>query len=165
LGISKAYTTRVGSGPFPTELVDATGDKIREKGHEFGSTTRRPRRCGWLDMVILKRAVELNSLTGLCITKLDVLDGFETLRIATGYRLAGQLLDFPPQNAEQLAACEPIYEDLPGWQASTAGITEWEKLPSEAQVYLKRVEALVGIPVAMVSTGPDRNETIFLQNF
>ena len=163
LGITKAYATRVGSGPFPTELEDDVGDRLRKRGNEFGSVTGRPRRCGWFDAAALKRAAQINGLTGLCITKLDVLDGLEILRICTGYRLNGKVTDILPYGAENIADCEPIYEDHPGWSDSTFGIKEWDQLPKAAQAYLRRMEALVGAPIAIISTGPDREETIVLQ--
>ena len=163
LGITKAYATRVGSGPFPTELEDEVGERLRKRGNEFGSVTGRPRRCGWFDAAALKRAAQINGLTGLCITKLDVLDGLETLRICTGYRLNGKVTDILPYGAENIADCEPIYEDHPGWSESTFGIQEWDQLPRAAQTYLRRMETLVGAPIAIISTGPDREETIVLQ--
>ncbi len=163
LGITKAYATRVGSGPFPTELEDEVGERLRKRGNEFGSVTGRPRRCGWFDAAALKRAAQINGLTGLCITKLDVLDGLETLRICTGYRLNGKVTDILPYGAENIADCEPIYEDHPGWSDSTFGIKEWDQLPKAAQTYLRRMETLVGAPIAIISTGPDREETIVLQ--
>jgi len=160
LGITKAYTTRVGSGPFPTELFDSVGDYLGEKGHEFGATTGRKRRCGWLDVAMLRTACRLNSLSGLCVTKLDVLDGLETLRICTGYTLNGAQLAEPPTAAEDLAACQPIYEDLPGWQSSTLGLQDYAQLPAKAQAYIERIEALVGVPAHIISTGANRHETI-----
>lgn len=165
LGVTKAYATRVGSGPFPTELSDQTGETLREFGHEFGSVTGRPRRCGWLDAVMVKRAAELNCLTGLCITKLDVLDHFERLKICVGYRLGESKLNSMPLDIEQLGMCEPIYEELPGWHCSTKGITDFNKLPEQAKSYIRRIEQLIGIPVVMISTGPDRDEVIFLEQF
>lgn len=162
LGITKAYTTRVGSGPFPTELFDAMGEHLAKRGHEFGSTTGRPRRCGWFDAVVLRRAVEVNSLSGLCITKLDVLDGLESIRICVGYRSGGQELDDLPIGAEALASCEPIYEEMPGWKTSTVGIQDYDALPANARAYLKRIEDLVGVGIDIISTGPDRAETITL---
>ncbi|HLB57479.1 MAG TPA: adenylosuccinate synthase [Gammaproteobacteria bacterium] len=164
LGITKAYTTRVGSGPFPTELHDEIGNRLRERGNEFGSVTGRPRRCGWLDIVMLHRSAQLNSLSGLCITKLDVLDGLDTVRICTKYRLHGKDISTLPTEVDELAACEPIYEELPGWKEPTAGIKKFADLPKNAQQYLLRVEELAGIPVDIISTGPDRNETIVLRH-
>ena len=179
LGITKAYATRVGSGPFPTELDDETGEALRKRGNEYGSVTGRPRRCGWFDAAALKRAAQINGLSGLCITKLDVLDGLPTLRICTGYQLnseiksgvkdevsaqaSGAIVDILPYGAENIECCTPIYEDHTGWTDSTVGISDWDKLPINAQRYLRRLEALVGAPIALVSTGPDREETIVLQ--
>jgi adenylosuccinate synthase len=164
LGITKAYATRVGSGPFPTELNEDIGERLRTRGNEFGSVTGRPRRCGWFDAAALKRAAEINGLSGLCITKLDVLDGLETLRICIGYRLAGQVLDVLPYGAEKISQCEPIFEEHAGWSESTFGIKSWDGLPANAQRYLKRIEQLVGARIAMVSTGPDREETIMVRH-
>lgn len=164
LGITKAYTTRVGSGPFPTELFDAMGEHLAKRGHEFGSTTGRPRRCGWFDAVALRRAVQVNSISGLCITKLDVLDGLESIRIGVGYRSLGENLDSLPIGAEALATCEPVYEELPGWKQSTVGIQKYNDLPENARSYLARIEQLVGVPLDIISTGPDRQETIVLRH-
>lgn len=164
LGITKAYTTRVGSGPFPTELQDDIGKRLAERGNEFGSVTGRPRRCGWLDMVLLRRSNQLNSFSGLCITKLDVLDGLDIVRICTAYRLDGKIIHQLPTDAEALTACEPIYEDLPGWKESTFGIKNFEDLPQNAKKYLLRMEELAGIPIDIISTGPDRDETILLRH-
>ncbi len=164
LGVMKAYTTRVGSGPFPTELHDDVGKQLAERGKEFGSVTGRPRRCGWLDMVILRRSIQLSSFSGLCIMKMDVLDGMEKVRICTAYQLHGRQITMLPTDAAELALCEPIYEDLPGWKESTAGIKTFSELPKNAQSYLLRIEALAGIPVDIISTGPDRNETIILRD-
>ncbi|KTD03784.1 adenylosuccinate synthetase [Legionella geestiana] len=165
LGITKAYTTRVGGGPFPTELKDDIGKRLAERGFEFGAVTGRPRRCGWFDAVLLKRSVELNSISGLCLTKLDVLDGLETLRIATAYRdAAGNLLQRPPQMAEDYEGLEPVYEDLPGWSESTADCREFSALPANAQAYIRRIEVLVGVPVDIVSTSPERESTIVLRD-
>ena len=160
LGITKAYTTRVGSGPFPTELEDDTGMHLAQRGHEFGSTTGRPRRCGWFDAAALRRAARLNSLSGLCITKLDVLDGLDTIRICTGYRCRGEEYEISPVGADLLADCEPLYEELPGWSASTVGVKRYEDLPENARRYLERIENLVDVPIHMISTGPDRDEII-----
>jgi len=160
LGIVKAYTTRVGAGPFPTELFDADGDHLGTKGHEFGATTGRKRRCGWLDLVALKRSLEINSVTGICITKLDVLDGMERIKICTAYRLNGREVTTPPVGADGFAACEPVYIELPGWQESTVGVTEYARLPQAARDYLERIEALCETPIDIVSTGPDRQQTI-----
>ncbi len=164
LGITKAYATRVGSGPFPTELTEEIGERLRKRGNEFGSVTGRPRRCGWFDAAALKRAAEINGLGGLCITKLDVLDGLETLRICTGYRIDGKVLDVLPYGADQISRCEPIFEEHAGWSESTFGVKSWEKLPANAQRYLKRIEQLVGAGIAMISTGPDREETILVKH-
>ncbi len=164
LGITKAYATRVGGGPFPTELSDAVGAGLAERGAEFGATTGRPRRCGWLDMVALRRAVQLNGVTGLCVTKLDVLDGLDEIKIATSYQFLGDQISEPPLDVAGYAKCEPNYETLPGWSESTAGITEWDQLPKAAQSYLMRVEELVGCPVHMVSTGPERDANVIIQH-
>ena len=164
LGVAKAYATRVGSGPFPTELDDEVGEHLRVKGNEYGSVTGRPRRCGWFDAAGLKRVVEINGITGLCITKLDVLDGLDTIRVAVGYKVRGERRDILPVGAEALAICEPIYEDHPGWKESTFGVKTFEDLPKTAQSYLRRLEVLVGAPVAIISTGPDRLETIVLKH-
>lgn len=164
LGVVKAYTTRVGAGPFPTELEDDIGRGLAERGHEFGSVTGRQRRCGWFDAAILRRNVQLNSLTGLCLTKLDILDGLETVRIGVGYRCDGKEYSLLPQDTELLTACEPIYEDLPGWKESTSGVKQWEQLPSNAQAYIKRIEELVKVPVDMISTSPEREDTIILKH-
>ncbi|WP_150299622.1 adenylosuccinate synthase [Pseudomonas profundi] len=160
LGITKAYTTRVGSGPFPTELFDATGARLAERGHEFGSTTGRARRCGWFDAVILRRAIEINSISGLCLTKLDVLDGLETIRICVGYRNADGAVIEAPTDADSYLGLEPVYEDVPGWSESTLGIKSLDDLPANARAYIARIEELVGAPIDLVSTGPDRHETI-----
>ncbi len=172
LGITKAYCTRVGAGPFPSELYDhenpakqdPVGIRLAEVGKEFGSVTGRPRRTGWLDAAALKRSIQINGLTGLCITKLDVLDGIKTIRLCVGYKLDGKTLGVLPRGAEAVARCEPIYEDFAGWSDSTVGITDWNKLPKTAQDYLKRVQEICGKPIAMVSTGPERDETILLQH-
>ncbi|MFU8838472.1 MAG: adenylosuccinate synthase [Thiohalomonadaceae bacterium] len=170
LGITKAYTTRVGAGPFPTELYDGVGlnDPIgahmAKLGHEFGSTTGRPRRCGWLDAVSLRRSVQLNSLSGICLTKMDVLDGLETLRIATGYRCNGQVLDAPPIGADAYAQCQPEYIEVPGWKENTVGIRDYAQLPEAAKAYISKIEEVVGVPVDIISTGPDRADTIVLRD-
>ena len=164
LGITKAYATRVGSGPFPTELENDIGERLRKRGNEFGSVTGRPRRCGWFDAAALKRAAQINGLSGLCITKLDVLDGLETLRICTGYKIDGHITDILPYGADSIAHCEPIFEDHAGWGESTYGVKTWDGLPRNAQVYLKRIEALVGTPIDLVSTGPDRDETVVVRH-
>jgi adenylosuccinate synthase len=160
LGIVKAYTTRVGAGPFPTELFDDTGGRLAAVGAEFGATTGRPRRCGWFDAVSLRRAVFSNSLTGLCVTKLDVLDGIDEIKIAIAYDLDGRRLDAPPMRADDYARCEPIYETVAGWSASTSGVTSFAALPSEARAYIERIEALLGIPVDLISTGAGRDDVI-----
>ncbi len=160
LGITKAYTTRVGSGPFPTELFDDIGKHLAEKGHEFGATTGRGRRCGWIDIVALRRSRIINSITGLCITKLDVLDGLETLRLCIGYESEGKELKSPPTGAEAFERCKPIYIDMPGWQESTLGVQSYEALPANARAYLEKIESLIETPIDIISTGPDRNETM-----
>ena len=164
VGVIKAYVTRVGSGPFPTELFDSVGAHLAKKGHEFGATTGRPRRCGWFDAVSARRACWLNSVSSLCVTKLDVLDGLSELAICTGYRINGQVLDRPPSGATTLADCEPIYEVVPGWNESTASIRVIDELPPLARAYLNRLEELLGVPVDIVSTGPDRDDTIILRH-
>jgi adenylosuccinate synthase len=164
LGITKAYTTRVGAGPFPTELFDEMGEHLAKRGHEFGSTTGRPRRCGWFDAVALRRANTLNSVTGLCITKLDVLDGLDTIRLCVGYRCGNEDRLTPPTGAEAFATCEPIYEEVPGWKESTVGVREYDKLPPNAKAYLQRIEEVVGCPIDIISTGPDRVDTIVLRH-
>lgn len=161
LGITKAYTTRVGGGPFPTELQDETGKHLAERGNEFGAVTGRPRRCGWFDAVLLRRSIEINSITGLCLTKMDVLDGLNTIRIAVAYRTHdGKLLTRPPQSADDFEGLEPVYEDMPGWQESTADITSIDDLPANALAYMRRIEAILGVPVDMLSTGPERDSTM-----
>jgi adenylosuccinate synthase len=160
LGITKAYTTRVGSGPFPTELDDDVARHLAERGNEFGSTTGRARRVGWFDAAALKRSIQLNGVSGLCVTKLDVLDGVETLRLGIGYRLDEAMSDILPVGAELLERCEPVYEDIPGWQQSTVGLRKFSDLPVNAQRYLQRIEQICGVPVDVVSTGPERDETI-----
>jgi adenylosuccinate synthase len=160
LGITKAYTTRVGGGPFPTELSDDVGERLRQRGQEFGATTGRPRRTGWFDAAALKRSIQLNGLSGLCITKLDVLDGVEAVKICVGYELEGTFSEILPVGAEELERCHPVYEELPGWMESTVGIRSYDSLPKGARAYLKRIEELAGVPVDLISTGPDREETI-----
>jgi adenylosuccinate synthase len=164
LGITKAYSTRVGSGPFPTELTDATGEHLRDRGQEFGSVTGRPRRCGWFDAAGLKRAVQLNGMTGLCITKLDVLDGLPAVRLGTGYRIDGRDADILPYGAEAVARCEPVYEEFEGWSVSTYGMRQWDELPANARRYLERLAEVLGVPIDLVSTGPDREQTILLRH-
>ena len=164
LGITKAYATRVGSGPFPTELLEDTGEQLRQRGQEFGSVTGRPRRCGWFDAAALRRAVQLNGVTGLCITKLDVLDGLPTVRLCTGYRYEGRAVDILPFGADAVARCEPVYQEFPGWNESTFGVCTWSKLPSAAQAYLNRLSELAEVPIDLVSTGPERDQTIVLRH-
>ncbi|WP_164117762.1 adenylosuccinate synthase [Sphingorhabdus sp. Alg239-R122] len=164
LGIVKAYTTRVGSGPFPTELEDATGQRLGERGHEFGTVTGRQRRCGWFDAVLVRQSCAVSGVTGIALTKLDVLDGFEKIRICTGYRLNGQVLDYFPSNAGDQAAVEPIYEEIEGWSETTAGARSWVDLPAQAIKYIKRVEELIQCPVALVSTSPEREDTILVKD-
>lgn len=166
LGITKAYTTRVGSGPFPSELAtDAgVGKHLASVGHEFGTVTGRARRCGWFDAALLKRSVQINGVSGMCLTKLDVLDGLESLKLCTGYKLDGKTIDIFPVGAEDAARCEPIYEEMPGWSETTVGAKSLAKLPANARAYVKRIEELVGVPMDMVSTGPDREETIVLRH-
>jgi len=164
LGITKAYTTRVGSGPFPTELFDETGAGLAKRGHEFGSTTGRARRCGWFDAVILRRAIDVNSISGICLTKLDVLDGLETINICVGYKNEhGAVID-APSDADSYIGLEPVYEEMPGWSESTLGAKTLEELPEAARAYIKRIEELTGAPIDIISTGPDRNETIVLRH-
>jgi adenylosuccinate synthase len=160
LGITKAYTTRVGAGPFPTELDNDIGRHLAHRGNEIGATTGRPRRVGWFDAAALKRSIQLNGVSGLCVTKLDVLDGVETLRLCVGYRLDHAISDILPVGAETLERCEPVYEDIPGWQQSTVGLTDFSQLPLNAQRYLQRMEEICGVPIDVVSTGPGREETI-----
>ena len=164
IGIVKAYTTRVGKGPFPAELFDDIGDRIQEKGAEFGATTGRRRRCGWLDTVILKNAVRLNGLTGLTITKLDVLDGLDAVKICTGYEYRGQILEEFPASLQVLAECKPVYETLPGWSEDISGIRRMEDLPTHVRDYLHRIEDLCQTPIQIVSVGPDRDQTIVLKH-
>jgi adenylosuccinate synthase len=164
LGITKAYATRVGSGPFPTELLDATGETLRQKGGEYGSVTGRPRRCGWFDGAALRRSVQLNGTTGLCITKLDVLDGLPTVRLCTGYRQGDTVSEILPFGADAVARCEPVYEDFPGWTVSTFGTREWNELPLGARQFLQRLSEVAGVPIDLVSTGPERDQTIVLRH-
>src|SRR5690606_20514132 len=160
LGVAKAYTTRVGGGPLPTELFDATGERLRDTGQEYGASTGRPRRCGWLDAVAVRPAARINGLDALAITTLDVLVGLETVEICTGYRCGTDVLTEMPGETAQLARCEPIYASMPGWQAPTAGATEYAKLPPEARAYVERLEEICEVPAAIVSTGSDRSHTI-----
>ncbi len=164
LGIVKAYTTRVGAGPFPTELFDEMGEHLARVGHEFGATTGRARRCGWFDAVALRRSIINNSVTGLCVTKLDVLDGLDVLNICTGYQVNGEKIDTMPVGAEAFEACEPIYEEMPGWQESTVGVQQYDKLPQAAINYLERIAELTETPIDIISTGPDREETIVVRH-
>lgn len=165
LGITKAYTTRVGGGPFPTELKDEIGSTLAQRGNEFGSVTGRPRRCGWFDAVLIQRAIELNSITGICLTKLDVLDGLDTIKIAVAYRDAsGKLLDRPPTSAEDFEGIEPIYEEVDGWRESTADLSSIEQLPPNARAYIKRLEELLNVPIDIISTGAERDSTMILKN-
>lgn len=165
LGITKAYTTRVGSGPFPTELNDEVGEHLGTVGHEFGATTGRERRCGWFDAVAMHRAVQINSITGFCLTKLDVLDGIKELKICTGYKKpSGEIITVSPTAAEGYEEITPVYETLPGWTEKTESVTQRENLPINALAYIKRIEEITGVPVDIISTGPDRNETIILVN-
>jgi adenylosuccinate synthase len=164
LGIIKAYTTRVGSGPFPTELLDETGAQLARIGAEFGSTTGRPRRCGWFDAVIARRAVLNSGINGLCVTKLDVMDDLDTVKICVAYRLNGELLDAPPASVDYFVDCQPVYEEMPGWKQSTAGITEYHKLPVAARAYLDRIQAELDVPIDLISTGADREHTIVVRH-
>ncbi|MBF9058226.1 adenylosuccinate synthase [Rhodobacterales bacterium HKCCSP123] len=162
LGIVKAYTTRVGEGPFPTELLDADGQRLGERGHEFGTTTGRKRRCGWFDACLVRQTCATSGVKGIALTKLDVLDGFETLKICVGYDLDGQRLDYLPTAADQQARCTPIYEEMPGWSESTEGARSWADLPGEAVKYVRRIEELIECPVALLSTSPERDDTILV---
>ena len=164
LGIVKAYTTRVGSGPFPTELTDATGQRLGERGHEFGTVTGRKRRCGWFDAVLVRQVAAVSGLTGIALTKLDVLDGFDEIRICTGYRLRGTLYGHLPPHPRDQAAVEPVYETMEGWQETTAGARSWADLPAQAIKYIRRVEELIQCPVALVSTSPERDDTILVRD-
>ncbi len=164
LGITKAYSTRVGNGPFPSELHDANGEHLGTKGHEFGATTGRKRRTGWFDAVAMRKSAKLNSLSGICLTKLDVLDGLSTIGICTGYKLNGKLTETAPLGAEQYQQCVAIIEEMPGWSGATAGVTDFNALPYNAKAYIKRIEELVGVKVTILSTGAERDETIVLEN-
>jgi adenylosuccinate synthase len=164
LGIIKAYTTRVGAGPFPTELFDEYGEHLSRVGHEFGSVTGRKRRCGWFDSVASRRSILHNSVSGLCVTKLDVLDGLEQIRVAVGYRCDGRVQQSPPLSSDGYADCEPVYEDLPGWQETTVGVRRYDELPQNARRYLERLQEIVGVPIDLVSTGPEREQTIVLRH-
>ncbi len=164
LGIVKAYTTRVGAGPFPTELFDDHGEHLGVKGHEFGATTGRKRRCGWLDTVALRRSLQINSVTGTCVTKLDVLDGLDTVKICVAYRLDGREVDTPPVGADRFERCEPVFIEMPGWKESTVGAQSPDALPEAARSYLRKIEELCETPIDIISTGPDRDETIVLRH-
>ena len=164
LGIVKAYTTRVGSGPFPTELDDATGQKLGERGHEFGTVTGRKRRCGWFDAVLVRQSCAISGVTGIALTKLDVLDTFETLKICVGYKLRGEVIDYLPAHAADQAEVEPVYEEMEGWQGTTAGARSWADLPAQAVKYIRRIEELIDCPVASVSTSPERDDTILVRD-
>jgi adenylosuccinate synthase len=164
LGIVKAYTTRVGAGPFPTELDDEMGQRLGERGREFGTVTGRKRRCGWFDAVLVRQSASISGITGIALTKLDVLDGFDVIRICRGYRLGEQTFDYLPPHALDQAAVEPVYEDIEGWSASTAGARSWSELPAQAIKYIKRIEELIDCPVALVSTSPDRDDTILVRD-
>ena len=163
LGITKAYTTRVGAGPFPTELFDDVGAELGRRGNEFGATTGRERRCGWFDAVAVRRAAILNGITGICLTKLDVMDTLESISICVAYELDGKQIDHPPIGADEFSRCVPVYESMPGWQANTAGTTQMQQLPEAAQAYIKRLELLTQVPVHLVSTGPERNENVVIR--
>ena len=164
LGIVKAYTTRVGEGPFPTELHDEIGRLLGERGHEFGTVTGRPRRCGWFDAALVRQSIMVGGIQGIVLTKLDILDGFKTLKICTGYRLRDGQVDYLPAGLRDQASLEPIYEELEGWSESTAGVRVWEDLPPNAKAYVRRIEALIGAPAAMVSTSPQREDTIMIRD-
>lgn len=164
LGITKAYCTRVGEGPFPTELENKIGQYMRDKGGEYGAVTGRPRRCGWFDGAAMRRAVQTNGLSALAVMKLDVLDGMDTVRLGVGYKYNGEVIDVMPYGADACAKCEVIYEDFPGWKENTFGVTKWEDLPETAKRYLARLSEVAGCPIAVVSTGPDRSQTILLDN-
>jgi adenylosuccinate synthase len=160
--VYKAYTSRVGAGPAPTELNDAVGQQIRDLGHEYGATTGRPRRCGWFDGVAARYVQQINALTGVVVTRLDVLDTLPSLKVCVAYRLDGKRIEHLPSNAEDLDRCEPIYEEMPGWQSPTSDIRRFVDLPANAQAYVNRLEALIGSPVVMVSVGPERDQMVFV---
>ncbi len=164
LGIAKAYTTRVGSGPFPTELDDEIGERLGTRGREFGTVTGRKRRCGWFDAVLMRQSVSVSGITGIALTKLDVLDGFDEIKVCTGYRLKGKALDYYPSNSADQAAVEPVYQSMPGWSESTAGARSWDDLPAQAIKYIRRIEELIRCPVALVSTSPEREDTILVRD-
>ncbi len=165
VGVCKAYTTRVGEGPFPTELKDETGDTMRERGAEYGATTGRPRRCGWFDAVAAKRAIQINGISNLCLTKLDVLDEFEEIKICTKYRLGDKLYEVPPIDTYTYEKCLPVYEKVKGWKVNTKGIREYGELPEEARSYIERLEKILGVKISIISTGPDRESTIVRDRF
>ncbi|MBN8817415.1 MAG: adenylosuccinate synthase [Sphingomonas sp.] len=164
LGIVKAYTTRVGSGPFPSELTDETGERLGQRGHEFGTVTARKRRCGWFDAVLVRQTCALSGVTGIALTKIDVLDGFETIKICTGYRLNGEIIDYLPAHAGDQAKIEPVYEEMEGWEGTTVGARSWADLPAQAIKYIRRIEELIECPVASVSTSPERDDTILVRD-
>jgi len=164
LGIVKAYTTRVGEGPFPTELTDAVGQRLGERGDEFGTVTGRPRRCGWFDAALVRQSIAVAGIDGVVLTKLDVLDGLDALKICTGYRLGGEVVDYLPAGLREQAALEPIYEDIAGWSGSTKGARSWRDLPPNAVIYVRRIEELIGAPVVQVTTGPDRKDVIVMRD-
>lgn len=164
LGVAKTYATRVGAGPFPTELKDELGAHLAQRGAEFGATTGRPRRCGWFDAVTVRRARQVNSLSSLCLTKLDVLDGLASVKLCTHYRRNGKTTEYPPASAEAMSGCEPVYETLPGWSESTSGVRSIDELPEQARIYIDRIEQLVGVPVDIISTGAERDATICLRH-
>ncbi|HTX50716.1 MAG TPA: adenylosuccinate synthase [Caulobacteraceae bacterium] len=162
LGIVKAYTTRVGEGPFPAEQKNDIGERLGQRGAEFGTVTGRKRRCGWFDAVLARQSVTIGGIEGVVLTKIDVLDGFDTLRVCVGYRLGGERLDYLPAGMRDQAACEPIYENLPGWKETTAGIRDFDALPAAARAYVRRIESLIGVPVVLITTGADRDDTIVM---
>lgn len=164
LGITKAYTTRVGSGPFPTELDNADGQRLGEQGHEFGTTTGRKRRCGWFDAALVRQTVTISGITGIALTKIDVLDGFKTIKICTGYELDGEKIDYIPASSAEQARLVPVYEEFEGWEGTTNGAKSWAELPAQAVKYVKRIEELIGCPVTLLSTSPERDDTILMQD-
>ena len=164
LGITKAYTTRVGGGPFPTELNDAVGAALGERGKEFGTVTGRRRRCGWFDAVLVRQSIAVSGVTGIALTKLDVLDGFDTLNICIGYKIGEQTYDYLPAHAQDQAKAQPIYETIEGWHDTTAGARSWADLPAQAIKYIRRIEELIGCPVTLVSTSPEREDTILVRD-
>ena len=164
LGITKAYTTRVGEGPFPTELFDDTGRLIGERGREFGTVTGRPRRCGWFDAALVRQTIRTSGIDGIALTKLDILDGFKTIKVCVRYRLAGREIDHLPASQAAQARVEPVYEEIEGWNETTAHARSWADLPAQAIKYVRRIEELIGAPVAILSTSPERDDTILVQN-